>query len=275
MVTRLLLLVLSTLVVVSTASISWAQGSAYQHGNVQQHAANASQNGPEQVLIILDASYSMTEPLTPGVKNGESKMSVAKRTILQVLNRVPPSTNLGLRVYGARTDSAAFACRDSYLAVPIGANQRYRISSALSSIQPKGATPISHSLIEATEDDFLNRPGKKTIILVSDGIETCGQDPCSVAVNMQRRGIDVKISVVGFGLHDLAAMNQLKCIALSTFGQFHLANTAAQLADQLGRTIDASTEVQGRILLPPRQTAPNNSPPPPAIPKVKEIEYRM
>ncbi len=266
-----LLIVVGLLINISTG---WAQPVPVQQGNVRQHAASASHYGPEQVLIILDASYSMTESLTPGVANGESKMSVAKRTILQVLNRVPPSTNIGLRVYGARTDRPRFACQDSHLAVPIGPNQRYRISSALAHIQPKGATPISHSLIAATQSDFMNRPGKKTIILVSDGIETCGQDPCSVAVNMQRRGVDVKISVVGFGLHDLAAMNQLKCIALSTFGQFHLANTAAQLADQLGRSMEVSTEVQGRIVKPPPSATPA-SPPPKAVPAIKEMEYRM
>lgn len=227
----------------------------------------------EHVLIILDASFSMTEPLNDGTK--ESKMSVAKRAILQVLNAVPQHVNIGLRVYGADTSNRMFACRDTRLIVPIASNQRYRISSALLDIHPTGATPISYSIQQAVEQDFRGLTGKKSVILVSDGMETCGQDPCRVAVGIQRNNIDVKINVVGFGLQDVAAANQLKCIALSTFGEFHRADTAAQLANQLGNTIEAQTAVQGRVILPPRQPSPPTVTKPALKPPIKETEYRL
>lgn len=255
--------------VLTSFDVSLAQPITGQVNTQALQGQANQQHQQEHVLIILDASYSMMEPLNRHTR--EAKISVAKRTILQVLNAVPNHVNIGLRVYGADTSNRMFACKDSRLIVPIAPNQRYRIASALMDIHPTGATPISYSILEAVHRDFINLPGKKSVILVSDGMETCGQDPCSVVVGMQRHGVDVKINVVGFGLHDVAAANQLKCIALSTFGEFHQANTAAQLADQLGRNLHAQTEVQGRVVLPPRQPQPKEAPEKP----LQETEYRL
>ncbi len=241
------LLLAGTLIGVFSAQPAPAQ--PVQQGGVQRNAAGHGMHAggvePEHVLIILDASYSMSEPL----QGKETKMAVAKRTILQVLQNVPPHVNVGLRVYGNSANSLT-ACRATDLLVPIGPNNRNLVSSKLIGVKPTGATPISHTLIKSVREDFANLPGKKSIILVSDGIETCGANPCDVAVNMVRNGVDIKMNVVGFGIHDMAANRQLKCIALSTFGKFYNANTAAELANSLNNSLSVQTEVQGQILLP-------------------------
>ncbi len=230
--------------------------------NAQSNTYNASRPEQENVLIILDASYSMIETIdgNRARKGEDTKMVMAKRTILDVLKNVPPHVNVGLRVYGhERNRRMKRSCSATQTLVPIGHNNRAAVGNALLNIKPSGMTPISYSLTQAIQQDFYGLPGKKSVILVSDGMETCSADPCSVAVNMVRQNVDVKINVVGFGLHDLAATRQLKCVALSTFGKFYSVNTSAELADSLKNSLQVETSVEGRIL-PPSQTPPSKAP---------------
>jgi hypothetical protein len=227
-------------------------------GRVQQNSSSTAsqsvntQAQKEHVLIILDASYSMRENLNGRrPRNGEeSKMDIAKRTIHQVLQNVKPDVNVGLRVYGT-SDNSFRACRATNLVSPIAANDRQKIDRAVSRLRPTGATPISLNLYYAMQQAFQGLQGKSTIILLSDGQETCSNtDPCTIAVNSVRRGVDVKINVVGFGLKDPSAGRQLKCIALSTFGKFYNTHTAAELADSLNNTLNIETKIQGQFILP-------------------------
>lgn len=242
-------------------------GSAYQN----QYSAGAAQNrGATNVMIILDDSDSMSENIGSG---NESKMSAAKRTVLEVLKNISPDTRVGLRIYGNSTNPFT-ACHATNVLVPLGQNNRNLIASKMIGIQPTGMTPISYTILRSLEEDFQMVGGQKNIILISDGIETCGEDPCHVAVRMQQMGINVKINVIGLGLQDYAATKQLRCVALGTKGQFYSANTAAELAQSLGRAMAVETTVQGTILpsspsksnivnpstSPQRRSAPANVP---------------
>lgn len=240
-----------------------ASAQAPLYGNVHQNQPGATQTpGPQNVMLLLDSSYSMIEKLP----SGERKMDAAKRTVLEVLRNLDGNTRVGLRVYGD-SDNRFNACNATRTLVPIADNNRMLISSKMIGIRPTGATPISLAITRSLAEDFNNMPGTKTIILISDGIETCGEDPCDVAVRMQRMGVDVKMNVIGFGLNDYAATKQLRCVALATKGRFYSANTAAELANSLNQAMAAKTNVQATIVTPavqppPLQPAPNSPPPP-------------
>lgn len=228
-------------------------GSAYQN----QYGANAGQTGgPLNVMIILDDSDSMSENIGSG---NESKMTAAKRTVLDVLRNIAPDTRVGLRIYGNSTNPFT-ACHATNVLVPLGQNNRNLIASKMIGIQPTGMTPISFTIMRSLEEDFNTVGGQKTIILISDGIETCGEDPCHVAVRLQQMGINVKINVIGLGLQDYAATKQLRCVALGTKGQFYSANTAAELAQSLGHAMAVETNVQGTIMTPSASPAPGGNP---------------
>lgn len=234
------------------------QAQAPVTGSVYQNQAALGQPaGPENVMIILDSSYSMDEKVGGG--GGETKMNAAKRSVLQVLQNLGPNTRVGLRVYGNSANSFT-ACRATDVLAPIGDNNRNLIASKMIGIKPTGLTPISYAVERSLREDFLGLSGRKSIILISDGIETCGEDPCNVAVRMQQSGINVKINVVGFGLQDYAAVRQLKCVALATKGNFYSANTAADLANSLNKAMAVETKVQGTILTPAAQGASATSP---------------
>lgn len=218
------------------------QGNVYQ----TQPGISAQRSGPENVMIILDDSDSMSEDIDG---SGESKMAAAKRTVLEVVRNLSPNTRVGLRIYG-NSSSPFNACHATDVLVPLGQNNRNLIASKMIALRPTGMTPISYAILRSLEEDFQTVSGERTIILISDGIETCGEDPCKVAVRMQQMGINVKINVVGLGLHDYDATKQLRCVALGTKGQFYSANTAAELANSLNKALAVETKVQGTILTP-------------------------
>lgn len=226
------------------------QGNVNQQGlqGTGNQLGGYAQNEQENILIILDASYSMAEPIAKNF----SKMAAAKRTVFQTLQKIPENRPVGLRVYGqSRNDYDA--CRATQLLVPIGFNNRIGISRALMDVEPTGATPISHTLKVALSQDFAGVQGKKSIVLVSDGIETCSVDPCAVAVKMIQSGADVKINVVGYGLQDYEAEKQLKCVALATKGKFYNAHTEAELASSLDELFKTEKNVQAQVYTKPAQ----------------------
>ncbi|MFH0702228.1 MAG: VWA domain-containing protein [bacterium] len=212
--------------------------------NINDPYGSSSGVEAEKILIILDSSYSMTEKI-----NGERKIDIARKAINEVLRKLPQNVWVGLRVYGHSSSFFGINdCKASELKVPIGPNNQYLISNELLKIKPVGWTPISYSIRQAVEHDFNGLAGKKRIILVSDGMETCDGSPCDYAVSLVRNKIDLKIDVIGFDLSDYTVINQLKCTALATKGKFYTANTSAELSDSLSKSLSVSKEVEGKIL---------------------------
>jgi von Willebrand factor type A domain len=235
----------------------------------------ASDGAPlDNIMILLDASYSMGEILPSNSVDLENKMLAAKRTVLDVLRTIPPNVRVGLRVYGNSANQFT-SCRASTTLVPLGQDNRHLMSSKLIGLKPTGATPISYSIQRALDEDFRLVNGKRIIILISDGIETCGEDPCDLAVRMQKSGANIKINVVGLGLQDYEAVKQLRCVALATKGKFYTANTAAELANSLTSAVASETRVQATILPSPaaaRSSAPQEPTRPVSTYAPKELD---
>jgi len=201
-------------------------------------------NNKDNILIILDSSYSMNDKI-----NGERKIDIAKRVINQVLSQTPGNVNIGLRVYGHKTGILGLnACRASELKVPVAPNTQNIIHNILMGIRPVGMTPISYSIQQAVDYDFNGLSGKKRIILVSDGMETCDGSPCDYVLGLVKRGIQLKVDAIGFDLSEPEAVSQLKCTSLATKGKFYSARDASELTDSLNKSLNVNKEVEGKIL---------------------------
>ena len=147
-----------------------------------------------------------------------------------ILPQISEDTNIGLRVYGHTCNIIAYnACRSSELIVPIGYNNKSSILSAISSLKPKGMTPITYSLKQAVKKDLSGFDGTKHIILLTDGGENCDESPCDYAIDLIKTRRDIKIDVVAFNVHDSDDLAQLKCTADVTGGTFSEAETRAEL----------------------------------------------
>ena len=145
----------------------------------------------DKTMIVLDASGSMW-----GQIDGRSKIDIARETLGTVLKSVPVGTELGLMVYGHREKGS---CSDIELAVPPGAGTEGAITAFVNGINPKGKTPLSQS-VEQAADILKYTEEKATVVLVTDGLETCEADPCALASALEKKGVDFTTHVVGFGL---------------------------------------------------------------------------
>lgn len=81
---------------------------------------------------------------------------------------------------------------------------------------------------------------KATVILVSDGEETCNADPCALGAELEKLGVDFTAHVVGFDLPQGKARAQLQCLAKSTGGRYVEARDAAELNNALGELAQTS-----------------------------------
>lgn len=174
------------------------------------------------VLFILDASGSMW-----GQMDGVPKIKIAKQVLTALLKDLPKDTKIGLMVYGHRREGD---CKDVELLAPIGVNDPEKLATRLGPIKTKGKTPLAYSL-EQSVPHFSSFPGQNNfVILVSDGIETCGGDPAQAAAKLAAANIGVKVHVVGFDVKG-AERKQLEDIAKEGKGRYFNAQNAQGLKD--------------------------------------------
>jgi len=183
------------------------------------------------VELILDASNSMW-----GQIQGESKISIARKVLEQIITGLPEGMRVGLRLYGHRYSLRdKRACQDTELAIPIGPLEKDKMIEIINSIKPKGKTPLVYSVLQAAED-FADID-KGTIILISDGIESCGGNIHSIAPSLKKLGLDLRLHIVGFGIKEADARDELEAIAGSSKGKYLDAKDSKELFTSLEETL--------------------------------------
>ncbi|MCT4558761.1 MAG: VWA domain-containing protein [Pelagimonas sp.] len=204
---------------------------------------------PVDQMIVLDASGSMW-----GQTDGQSKIETARSVIAGLLPQVPDTAKLGLTVYGHRRKGD---CGDieTLVAPSPAAQARPQINAAVQALNPKGKTPLSAAVQQAAQA-LRSSENAATVILISDGKETCDADPCAVAAQLEADGIDFTTHVVGFDITDPRADAQLQCLAENTGGRYVQAANADELTGAL-------TDV---VLAPPPPADVPDLPPAPVEP---------
>jgi len=186
---------------------------------------------PQKLLIILDTSSSMGESF-----EGSTKISVAKQVLADMISDLPDGMNVGLRVFGG-------SCGSSKLMFPVAPLDRAALQATIQAVTEGGRTPLAYTL-EQAKDDFPNITGKKLILLVSDGIDTCREDPVKAAKTLLAAGHDLQIDVVGF---DVAGQDgtadELRKISDATHGTYYAAQSSEQLRTALQSIIRVRYQV--------------------------------
>lgn len=182
----------------------------------------------QNILFILDASGSMA-----GKIDKTSKIQVAKETIGQLADKITPDASVGLIVYGHRSASD---CNDIQTLIPIGSFDKPKFVNAVKALTIKGKTPIANSINQALAlIRGINDP--VTIILLTDGLETCEGNACDAIKGAKASGVKITMHVVGFGIAE-KDLSPLECIAQAGGGQYFPANNAAELATALEQTVE-------------------------------------
>jgi Ca-activated chloride channel family protein len=222
-----------------TASIAAVGVSMLAAGGALLASPPAAQADPAadatagKLLLMLDASGSMKAKDPSGL----TKIAAAKKALTSVVGALPTDAQVGLRVYGATQPGVApgvkpgqAACTDTQLVAPITTLDKPALTKAINGFAAKGETPISYSLTQALKD--LGPTGKRNIVLVSDGEESCVPDPCPVIKKLIGNGIDLQIDTVGFGVN-AKARKQLQCLADTGNGTYYDARDAGALTTSL------------------------------------------
>ena len=184
-----------------------------------------------RIEIVLDVSGSMRAAL-----GAQPKIDAAKSAIRETVSGIPDGSVVGLRYYGHRVpqERKDESCKDTELVVQFQPIDKSRFLGALDQAVPRGQTPIAYSLQQAAQDFGAPSDEERALILVSDGIETCGGDPLATVRDLAAKGFKVKVHTIGFDV-DAAARAQLEAISSATGGQYFDARSASALADSLGQ----------------------------------------
>jgi len=198
----------------------------------------------KSVEIVVDASRSMW-----GRMHGQPKMTVAKDILHDVSYWYPDDLELALRAYGNTSPSESNNCADSTLLVPFGPHNRDYIRQAIARLRPTGQTPIAYSLHQAAAD-FESLDSDRALVLVTDGIESCGGDPIAAARTLRERGIIVHLIGFGFGNSADEDTASLRAVANASGGRYVTAGSAEELKHALAMTVATAYTVyyQGSVV---------------------------
>lgn len=178
-------------------------------------------------------------------ESGRSRIDVAKDILTRLVDSLQTNEDvlLGLRVYGHRYSRQANNCQDTRLEVPFAPRNHGKITDKLREIVPKGVTPITYSIEQAAKDFPAGAGFRNILILITDGIESCGGDPCAASIELQKRGVFLKPFIIGLGLDGGKA---LEC--MGTYLDAQDANQFNRVLNQAIETTFTKTTVAVELL---------------------------
>ncbi|MBT8255746.1 MAG: VWA domain-containing protein [Bacteroidia bacterium] len=195
--------------------------------------SNGQQNeAPSPIIFIYDASGSMW-----GQMEGKTKVEIATSVLSTAVNNLPENQKVGLVAYGHRKKGD---CKDVQTLVPMSNSSKRTVTSALKNIKPLGRTPLAYSA-ELVIGDLRSSKNKATVILITDGIESCDGDICKVVAAAKAEGIDFKLHIVGFGLKE-GETEQLRCAAKAGDGNYYDASNAGGLGEVLNEVTEQTID---------------------------------
>jgi Ca-activated chloride channel family protein len=188
---------------------------------------------PESNLVfILDASGSMAAKVQNKVK-----MDIAKEVLSGLIKDLPAGINVGLVAYGHRQKAD---CNDVEELAPLSPFNKDELINKIKALNPKGKTPITIS-VRQVADNLATTEDGTTIILVSDGEETCGGDPCALVKELKESGVKFVMHVIGFDVGEKEKA-QLSCIAQAGGGSYFAAKNAGELSLAARKTVEKAEQ---------------------------------
>ena len=227
---------------------------------------NQVNNIPVGIIeIVMDYSGSMT-----------NWIGVAKRSMSSIVAQIPPTTNVGFRVFGYDLDgnNPAFAntvkqvkkivkkgngkfsvvteagavgstsgvCAATRQVTSITSANSSALIAGMNSVNIGGATPMVYALDRTVYQDFagFDTVTPKKIVLITDGGENCGGDPCAFARQLMQKRSDVHIDVVLVSSNSRA----LTCLSSTTGGHFYNINNLSDFTNVMSQSMQSQPNTQ-------------------------------
>lgn len=170
-----------------------------------------------EVVVIVDGSGSMRDPWS-----GTTRIDAARRSIRHVVDGMPPPVDIALVEFTSCTNIR----RDKFYSAP----ERPALVQEVDRLNPTGGTPLARSIERA--GTITSGQAESTVIVISDGEDTCGGDPCAAARAMKAKRPHMTINVVdisGGGAGSAA----LQCVASATGGRVLTPQSAADMVNKV------------------------------------------
>ena len=190
-------------------------------------------SGSGAILVILDASGSMQRTL-----DGRRRYQIANEVLADLTSTtLTAGTPFALRVFGNRE---AGSCR-SDLELPLAPLDPVAVATLLETIEPQpfAGTPLAASIAQVG-GDLSGVSGPKTIVLITDGEESCDGDDEAEIRALAATGIDVVLNIVGFDLDaddETAARDRFQAWAALGGGHYFDADSS----EALGQSLEQAT----------------------------------
>ena len=182
------------------------------------------------IEVILDASGSMLKKL-----NGERRIETAHKVLDTLVSEIlSVGQPLAFRVFG---NDKAGSC-ETHLVAPLGPLDPDEMIKKIRKIKAinRSRTPIAASLA-AVADDLGAGSGLRTVVLVTDGEETCGGDPAAEIAKLRTLGFDVRVNIVGFAVDNPALKSTFNAWATAGGGSYFDASDKAALGVALAAAV--------------------------------------
>ena len=105
---------------------------------------------------------------------------------------------------------------------------------------PAGETPLTRS-VELAAEALTFREKPATVVLFTDGEESCGGDPCAAAERLKASAKDLTVHVIGFRTPVSATLGmgmlQTRCLADATGGTVTTVETEEEIVRALAETL--------------------------------------
>ncbi len=189
-------------------------------------------------MLVFDGSGSMSGNERLGIGSVVTRIDKVRQALRDVLPAITPNRRLGLITYGPgpynRCDSIELNLRPTE-------NAAATISKKLDEIVPSGPTPLTAAVEEAAVVlDYRNKPG--VVVLLTDGEETCGGNPCALSKRLKSEAKDLTIHVIGYRMKDFSwtgggGLMEMRCLAEATGGSYVSPDTSEELIAALAKAL--------------------------------------
>lgn len=195
-------------------------------------------------MLVFDASSSMA---LPKAGPAPARIDDARRAMANVLPDIASLRRIGLMIYGPPHMANGQNCNGIRLRFGPRPDAASSVTAALNELAPDGLTPLAAS-VQAAAETLTFREEPAIIVVVTDGIDTCGGEPCALGRQLAAQGAHITVHVVGFRrVRDVLALNgvpdederhdNLRCLAQATGGTYVDTETVAELSAALRETL--------------------------------------
>jgi hypothetical protein len=187
------------------------------------------------VEIVLDTSGSMLQRF-----GGERRIDIAKRVLAELVRRdMPAGLPVAMRTFVRERRSC-----DTQLALPLGPLDPEALATDIEGLRILRSvrTPLAKA-IRAVADDLAGVTGPRIVIVVSDGVESCGGDPAREVRRLVDQGTDITLNVVGLALDDRSVRRSIRRLAALGGGSYFDARDPAEVAQAIRTAVSAPFQV--------------------------------